>query len=330
MDVVQTKSASPLNVPYFVGEDGALNFRSVDDYFALSDSLAMLSDKEYMSWEEKNNFNSYRTYVQNIIDNLENVEINNYDDIIAQNSEYVYKDKYGSISPIIDAHVYQCVANKERFFYVNSVKHIVNRDYINVEYSSKSKENEIIDYSLKSNSRNTVEYPEIEYQRDRSQYKLFTWFKIYKNTITSGPSKGEKICMDVCVRPRKFNQISGWKGYNDYCMVEELTIHLEGLGMTNYFDENGRMVFGNDQMMYLPTVTSSEKTSLFTSTYILSGSMGGSVPERIKDPICVHYRARTGETGKYGGAYNTYHPNPGMDPNTCGHRIVTEYQHVVY
>lgn len=114
-------------------------------------------------------------------------------------------------------------------------------------------------------------------------------------------------------------------------MVEELTIHLKGLGATIYFDENGRITFGNDQMMYLQTVTSSKKTSLFTSTYILTGSsLSSSVPERIEDPICVHYRARTGNTGKYGGAYNTYHPYPGMDPNTCGHRIVTEYQHVVY
>ena len=50
--------------------DGILHFSSTDDYYALTDSLCKLSDVEFENWENQNNFLSYRTYFNLIIDEI--------------------------------------------------------------------------------------------------------------------------------------------------------------------------------------------------------------------------------------------------------------------
>ena len=69
-EAVATRSVVAENVPYFVTADGALNFRSAKDYFALCDSLAQMDNDEFQIWELMNGFESYRSYTKKLIDEV--------------------------------------------------------------------------------------------------------------------------------------------------------------------------------------------------------------------------------------------------------------------
>lgn len=331
---VPTKSSDILDEAYFVNENGSLVFNTIDDYFALSDSIVKLSDDEYEEWSNKNHFYSYRQYVQNMLSNA--VDLDEQEQLSLSHSmpDFIQIDNHGFLSPTIQSQIYRSLINKERIFYIGKVKHVVNKDVIEISTEGGS-EIQRINYcdiyqnNSKLKSSDIIEYPLIEAISKDGNRKIFTWFKLYKNMASGGVIIKENIILDIMVRPRKFVYMIGYKDYNEKCMVEELKIHMPGIGVTYYLDETGTWVNGNNNIMFLKTVTS-KAASLFTSSYILNGMSMSSSVGKLQDPICIHYRARIGDMGKDGAAYNTYHPMPGMNKDDCGHRLVTPYQHVTY
>lgn len=327
-----TKSSNSVNAPYFVNEDGALVFRTMDDYFALSDSIVKLSDEDYEQWTIENNFDSYRMIVQKIINDAVDLNEQEQMDLCQTQSDFVTFDENTFLSPVVKSQIYRSLINEERTFYIGEIKHVVNEGIVEI-CSKDEKIVQKINYcDISSNSSmlkssDVIEYPTIEAVTKDGNRKVFTWFKLYKNIASNGLNKGEQIMLDVMVRPRKFVFMAGYKDYNDKCMVEEMKIQMEGIGFTSYIDETGSWVSGYNKTMFLSTVTSSKATPLFTLSYILSGAMS-QVSGNLQDPICVHYRARIGDMDKDGAAYNTYHPMPGMNKDDCGHRLVTPRKYV--
>ena len=316
---------------YDITDDGALRFESVDAYYSLSDSLRQLTEDEFESWEKEVGFSSYRTFFKNILLSAMKMDSDTRNGFVNSNSDCVYIDSNDLIQPVVGAQFFQNVISKDRCFYIADNKYIVDENFVVTENQKSKSVIDKIQYTcIKEGtsalaSDDEITYPSITYTGNGGGRQLTTWFRIYKNRIST-PINPYQIIMEISVRPRKYNHFGGYKDYNDWCYVEEVRIHMPGLGTTMYTDENGNMVMGIDRCMYLKTVSSSKETPIFTSSY----GIGQNAGERLQDPVCVHYRARTRDLGKYGAAYNSYHPLPGMDSSNCGDRLVTEYQHVIY
>lgn len=316
---------------YFVMDDGALRFESVDAYYSLNDSLRQLTEDEFEAWEKEVGFSSYRTYFKNILISAMDMDSDAIKDVVNSNSGCIYIDSNDMIQPVVGAQFFQNVISKNRYFYIADNKYIVDGSFVVTENQITKSVVDKVQYTcikegiLALASDDEVTYPSITYTAKGGDRQVITWLRIYKHRLST-PINPYQIIMEISVRPRKYNHFGGYKDYNDWCYVEELRVHMPGLGMTIYTDENGNTVMGKDRCMYLKTVSSSKETPIFTSSYGLGQNNG----ERLQDPVCVHYRARTGDLGKYGAAYNSYHPLPGMDSSNCGDRLVTEYQHVIY
>lgn len=342
-DTAASSQVSPIGInsfdvgtSYYLTDDGALHFKSIDDYRTLSDSLRGLPEDEFEAWETEVGFSSYRSLFKGILLSAMDMEVGVRNSFVDSNSDYVYIDSNDLIQPVVEAQFFQNVINKDRIFYIADNKYIIDNDFVITENQQSRSITNKIQYSLIDKSVSTkaagdeVNYPSIEYKNVNGTYKVITWFKIYKNVFNSPfTGKFNEVILEVSVRPREFSKIAGFKDYNAWCYVEEMKIHMPGLGFGLFFDETGSQVMANDQRMYLHTTSSSNKTPLYTSSYVIWSSQTQEFG-RLQDPVCVHYRARTAELGKFGAAYNTYHPLSGMDPNDCGHRLVTTYQNVEY
>lgn len=318
------------NKKYYVNKENALVFSTPIAYYELTDSLLRLTDKDFLEWEKKINFKSYRTVVQEILDTA--TEYEDETKFVSQYSNYVQLDDNGFIEPIIQAQSYSVVLNKDRVFYIGDKKHIINESCVSVtgadNYKCEFKYNNMI---TKSNEYgNTLEYPAIS-SEPANKRKVFTWFKIYRNIVTApNGSVFHAIDLDITVRPRKLVSYvfgSSWKDYNTICHIDELKIHMPGIGGNTFFDENGQVVYKEDEYWSLKTSTSSNECSRFTCTYRLKTS-ASEITGALQDIVCIHYRARTRGTGRNGAAYNIFHPLPGM--SNCGHRDVTPYQYTQY
>lgn len=110
--------------------DGILHFSSTDDYYALTDSLCKLSDVEFENWENQNNFLSYRTYVNRIIDEIESAQNENDVDkvssLLKEYSNYVYLSEEDFVQPVILATSYRSIVNKDGIFYFNDTENVVD------------------------------------------------------------------------------------------------------------------------------------------------------------------------------------------------------------
>lgn len=322
---------------YDITDDGVLRFESIDAYYSLSDSLRQLTEDEFESWEKEVGFSSYRTFFKNILLSAMEMDTDARNGFVNSNSDCVYIDSNDLIQPVVGAQFFRNVINQSRCFYIADNKYIVDSDFVVTEDQMSKSIKDKVRYTLMSNEVSVlaggdeISYPTIEYVLGRGDYKVMTWFRIYRNVFESPfTGKFNQLLLEVSVRPRKFINISGYKDYNDMCYVDEMKIHMPGLGTGIFVDETGSITAAEDQRMFLTTASSTKSTPLYTSSYVIWESKTQVFPTPLQDPICVHYRARTGNTGKYGAAYNTYHPLPGMSKDDCGHREVTEYQHIVY
>lgn len=323
---INVTEISPLKAAYIV-DDGILNFRSIEDYYKLTDSLSQLSDFEYKNWTKQIGFDSYRNVIDDIMKSDKSDE-----ELLRFYADYIHKDSIGCIVPNIDFRIYQNVLNKDGLFYINNVVYSFSEDKLASKVLKKM--SSPLKYDISPKQVTVVEYPDIEYANNWLGKKVMTHFKLYKNTVTDTPLKGNQLIFEVYVRPREFNSVLGWKDCKDDCMSEEVTFHMEDLGLMRYKDETGNYITKEDHWSDLHTFSSSSPTRLFVASYVVIHQNIGTGPivplPVLKDPVCVHYRARIGSLGKNGAAYNTYHPLPGMDKEDCGHRLVTEYQHIEY
>lgn len=318
---------------YHLTEEGALCFTSLDMYFSLTDSLSKLSEEEFSQWEEKLEFISYRTFVNSIIEQIEQED--NKDQVITlleKYSDFVYVDEDEVIQPIIPSQTYRNIVNKDGIFYIGNIQNKVDNEYLYViENQTKSStcKIEYINNKLSTTKAvgDIVEYPTIEYENNDRDRKVFTSFKIMKNAASNGSAVLYKPVLEIFVKAQKRKAFAGFKNYNTICIIEEVTLRMDGIPFSPYVDENGQWKFGENQIKFLAPVESSKEVARFTCTYNLTTSLV-ALSKPLEDLICIHYRARTRGTGNYGAAYNVYHPKPGMNTQTCGHRPVTEYRHV--
>lgn len=312
---------------YYVNNEGALVFSTLDDYGFLIDSISKLTDDDFVNWENRINFKSYRTFTDNLIENTESLEMlqSLYPEFFEKN------EKYDVVLPKIQAKLYRSIVNKEGIFYIGDTKNKVEDDCFSVEGKNVNPVlRQKISYSLGNESQigNAIEYPSIEYVSEKTGYKVMSWFRIYKIRGTNGSQTYYSTVLEITVRPRSWGALVGWNDTNSTCHVEEVKMKMKGLGGCMFYDEEGEFVARINEFMALKTVSSSSASKLWTlSIHIGMSDYDSGV---IQDPYCVHYRARIDKIGKFGAAYNTHHPESGIGGACSLHRQVTEYQNVIY
>lgn len=101
-----------------------------DSFHGLADQLALMSDDEFVKWEEQNSFESYRTVLKRAHSEWALVEDE------SQQSSFVAK--YADILSVVDGRIvpnisipyYQRIINRQGFFQVGDFLHKVDAEYV--------------------------------------------------------------------------------------------------------------------------------------------------------------------------------------------------------
>lgn len=330
---LQTKSLDASGFArYYVNDEKALVFETLDDYSLLIDSISKLDDDEFLDWEKEIGFESYRTYTNHLMDELDSSnEFQITKKLDTNYQKYLLVKEEGLLLPKIPCQIYANICNREGYFYVGKIKNIVDGEFFYADGDNLNPDlNRRMTYSLGGEQYgNAIEYPTL-HSTPHGDYKVMTWFRIFRTRAVSSSGSTYNTAIEISVRPRSWGKIVGWKDRESVCYVEELKIHMKGLGNTYiWFDEDGNSRFASDEYIEMRTNASSKATKRYTWTVFMNSGMLMADPGMLYDPYCVHYRARANVVGKYGVAYNTYHPESGM-ADECKHRQVTDYQHVDY
>lgn len=328
---VQTKSTQTIDTPYLVEADRALNFRSAEDYFAITDSLSKLTESEFRDWEIANNFKSYRTYTNNIISKfyeaIENDDNQEATNILTKNKDYIYITEDSIARPMIKSLNYQNITNQNGIFYLNGVKNIVDREFISLETSYKSKNIKKIAY---------VTPIGIQTRDEQKQYKLLSYTKedgtkrayaecyLIKNIAfqdTEGANQ-TMIQFQIIVDGKR-KKPAGWKNYTTSYAVEDITCVFNEIPKTLY--PNGTVAtYGVVEFIH----SAQERLGSGKSGIYLANLMEFSVKNLTKplyEPTCIHFKAVTGGTNPEGVGYNYHAGNySDMDHNITGDKLNTK------
>lgn len=295
---------------YYLNDKNILVFKSIEDCNFMLDSLSKLDDRDFKLWEQSIGFNSYRSITFDLYENTDDVEslLTEYPDL------FIYNADYDLIEPQIKSK------------YLSSILNIDGEFYIGDKLNSGLDQSEEL-YSTKATDiiGNIIEYPAISYM-DKKNERVMTWFRIYKQRISSSTSLSYSKIIEITVRPRALG-LGGWKDVKTHCSIDEFKIHMKNIGPHSFYNEYGVWTSAIDELMSLKTFGSSSAVKRYTLSITLQSGLTDD--GTLIDPYCVHYRARTYKLGKWGAAYNTYHPAGGM-PDKCLHRQVGACQTEIF
>lgn len=325
------KQAESTQQQYFVNDEGALVFNSLESYLTLTESLIRLNKEAFKSWEQRNSFHSLRSYIDSLLNTITEQEqkVDNLSikkDFTQKYKDYLYLDEDSLIQPVIGSQSYRNIVNKNGIFYIGCIKHQVGKHRVTITNSEernqqiKSISYEINPVITRGKNSNEISYPTIYgygYSGAVAKYRVSTWFRIYKN-IAVGPTGQsiENIYMDIMAESA-LKVLYFWVNDKNKFTISNLQIHMPGLGQNHFFDENGNFTSRKDEMWYL-TPSTSDNCSRSTTTFgLTNGYMGQQFDSFLQDPVCVHYQV---ETPYARVKYETYHPLPEMDKNACNHK----------
>lgn len=223
---------------YYVNDEKALVFSSLEDYGFLLDSISKITDEEFSEWETRIGFESYRTFVNNIIEktiDTDSLQFS-YPNFFEKNKEL------NLVIPKIKSYLYQSIVNKDGFFYIGNTKNIVNGDCVTIQGENiNSKLDQNTSYSINPLSEqigNAIEYPVIDYTTNDLS-RVMTWFKIYRLRGSNGTATLYNTVLEIAVRPRSWFGVTGWSDTESVCYVEEVKLHMNGLGLCSFYNEDG-------------------------------------------------------------------------------------------
>lgn len=231
-DVLLTRSVS-LETPFCIESDGALNFRSVEDYFQLSDSLSSLSESEYRNWETMNLFNSYQTFTDNIIDEIYMAMENNpstVTSLLEKNEQYVFMTGDSLVYPVIQSKSYRNVINKDGVFYINGIKNVVDERYVTLATTDNSKSVYKIAYfnPVSSNMRSEqIVFDKYAYTKKDQTKRTYADCYLIKNTAFEDSHGSNQTMVQFQIN------IDGKK--EKTCRMETLYYGLLGISNNVYF-----------------------------------------------------------------------------------------------
>lgn len=292
---------------YSVNGENVLVFETVEDYAYVLNMISQFSNEEFKRWENEIGFLSYRSVTDSLFENTNDTES------LANDYPEYFTLIDGLVETKILSQLEKSIVNTDGIYYIGDIK-------------NKAYEREQICTYLAPGEEvvNEIEIPVKQYRSGgNADYKIIGSCRVLKLKATGATGSMWSFAIEIINRPRSLH-MTGWKDTKTACWIEEVKVHMKGLGMNVVKDEYGQTNFVEDQFTSLAT-KGGESLKILTITYIMSQFM--SDPGKLNDPYCVHFRERIGKFGKNGLAVNYYHEAPGI---TCPHRPVAETQTEIF
>lgn len=312
---LSTRAMVDENTPYYVGEDGALNFKSSEDYFALCDSLAQLDDDAYHAWEQEIHFESYRSYTDKMIDEVNAAWEENDEQkataLLQKYSNYIYMNADSTVWPVVVSRAYQNVTNKDGVFYVNGTKNIVDAQYVS-SMSSNTKNSRKVAYvnTSKTSTRSSeiaITLKELNYIKKDGSKRVYATFYILKNVSFEDDNKAALTMLQAQVNINgKKKKLGKWRDYTTGYYLENL--HGIFNGIPTGIDSEGHVtgLASEREIKILDGRASMPKGNRGIYTANLTSFAVKDYTMNVPNPTCVHFRAMTDGTIPEGVGYNYY------------------------
>ncbi|MBC8602643.1 hypothetical protein H8784_13070 [Parabacteroides acidifaciens] len=310
-----------LDVPYHVENDGALNFRSTKDYFEISDSLAKLSEKEFRNWETLNQFESYRTYTDNIIEAIYTAmddAPSKVTELLKQNKQFVYMTEDSLVYSTIQSRAYQNIINKNGIFYINGIKNIVDSKYITLATTDNSKSIQRIAYlnPISSKERSEqINFDLFSYTKSDNTKRAYAECYLIKNTAFEDSHGSNQIMVQFQIKvDGKKKRPTGWKHYSTEYSVSQIKGIFNGIPTETY--PNGYVKSYGTITIDAPAKVSLGEGKMGFYTKNLMNFSVRNMSDPLKAPDCIHFKAETRGTGPEGVGYN-YYKGKYITPQNC-------------
>lgn len=329
----QTKSA--IDASYYVQGDGTLCFRSVDDYFAVTDSLIKLTDQELSNWEESIGFVSYRSHVDKLIDEVE--EAFNEDDnnkanlLLTDYSKYIYLDTDSIVKPYISSKTYQSITNKDGVFYLGDLKNVVNNTSIYAVEKGRSVSPKL-SYVMTSNLRSLndlVQYKEYDYVKNDGTKKVISSCSLVRNIALTDVQGNNHSCVQFQIFVDGKRHKRGWKHYTTGYSVKDITCRFKDIPLAVNPDQTLKST--GDYLLSHPGKDDADQAKSHTFVYNIGLSVK-NYTNPIQHATCIHYKAMTWGTGAEGLGYNYCNGSYGIDENhkdkKCAEKVCSVHSNV--
>lgn len=332
--VLRTKAS--VDEPYYVQGDGTLRFRSVNDYFAVTDSLIKLTDQELAAWEGSIGFESYRSYVGKFISEVE--EAYNYDDLekfnslLNEYSEYIYLDTDSLVKPVIQSKTYQIVANKDGAFYLGDVRNQVDATSVYAVENKRSMSTRI-PYVVSSNTRGLTDiigYDEFSYKKADYTKMVISSCSLVKNVVLTDAQGNNFSCVQfqIFVDGKKFKR--GWKHYSTTYGVKDIICKFKNIPVTVNEDQTLK---SSEDLVFSHPGFDDTKSESENHTFVYDlGAVVKNYTAPIQHAACIHYKAVTGGTNPEGLGYNyaggKYATDEDHNAGNCAPRICSLHSNV--
>jgi hypothetical protein len=295
--------------------DGILHFSSTDDYYALTDSLCKLSDVEFENWENQNNFLSYRTYVNRIINEIESAQNENDVDkvssLLKEYSKYVYLCDEEFVRPVIQALSYRSVVNKDGVFYFNDTRNVVDGQYVYANnQSAKQRSNpikhEYVVYSApltKAIPTSTeINYTTIAYTKSDGTKRVYGAPKLIRNILSLDNVGNFTVQYEFYVNiDGKKKRPTGWKHYSTGYGIKDVVCRFKNIPLSY---TNGTVKTGDITITHPEAEAIAEgKSGEFRMNVGISVPNYTGTPETV---ICLHFKVWTYGTAPEALGYNYY------------------------
>ena len=311
---LSTRAMVDENAPYYVGADGALNFKSSEDYFALCDSLAQLDEDAYHAWEQEMHFESYRSYTDKMIDEVNAAWDENNEQkatsLLQKYSNYIYMNADSTVWPVIISRAYQNVANKDGVFYVNGAKNVVDSQYVTLASAKGRSVHRIAYVPLNQTTREaniTVPLRELNYIKKDGTKRVYATFSLLKNVNFQDNNGSNMTMLQVQVNINgKKKKLTGWKDYTTGYYIEDCHGIFNGIPIA--IDKNGNIAEMESNKEIVCTDARVEMPRGTRGIYVdnLMDFAVKNYTEPILNPTCVHFKAMTSGTIPEGVGYNYY------------------------
>lgn len=319
-DVLLTRSASP-ETSFYVESDGALNFKSIEDYFQLSDSLVLLSENEYRNWEVMNHFDSYQTFTDNIIDAIYMAMDNNPSEVtslLEKNKQYVFMTGDSLVYPVIQSKTYRNILNKDGVFYIGGVKNIVDGRYVTLATTDNSRSIHRIEYfnPVSSNLRSEqITFNSYAYTKSDNTKRTYASCFLIKNTAFNDSHGANQTMVQFQIDvDGKRKKAAGWKHYTTAYWVSQIKCVFNGIPKELY--PNGTIkTYGTIPLTVDSEVSLPEGKSGSYVRNLMDFSVR-NMTEPLKLPDCIHFKAGTRGTHPEGAGYN-YYKGGYINPQLC-------------
>lgn len=213
-------------------KDGCLHFPDAESCLNTIQLLASASDSERKEFESSFNFQSMRSWVDLLKDDLDQCTTQSeYDDVWEYCKEYLYKED-DVVLPKITAVGYMSIANLDGVFYIGGIKHTVTPESVvieDTESSTRSADLKSIEYNVPftvpTDTRTTEMVRCTDNRYETSKYKIFSRTNLIRYTTAEKIKDKTIYKMTFAIQVHTFGHkkkaIIGWNDYKDRYYIEE-------------------------------------------------------------------------------------------------------------